>query len=479
MEADPVIHPRTYGVTLERSDTLVLRRHPDAPVHQPWRSWAARAGQAAGHRPLLQHGGLSLGLEEAGYCVVLAVDNDARSIETHRANFPGLALDLDLADPERVDDLLDLLVGVDLDLVAGGPPCQPFSRAARSKIRHLVQEGRRDTEDDRRELWRVFLRIIEEARPRAVLLENVPDMALGDDCRTIRVIADRLEGHGYEVDVRLMDAWRHGVPQHRQRLILVATMDGLFEWPKESNPVTLRDAISDLPALGEGTGGRELPYAGPGTEFQNHARNGAPDGVVHDHMTRPVRADDREAFELMAKGVRYPGLPEHLRRYRADIFDDKYNRLAWDDRSRSITAHIAKDGYWYIHPGEHRTLTVREAARVQTFPDRFRFAGTRSHGFTQIGNAVPPALAGAVAAALLSSGDRSTPPPEQKASTVRQRRRELVTAWANEQDTPPWAAAGLPWAVLVGTICGGHPLAGHRPIPQRVPVLPGGQQLRR
>ena len=117
----------------------------------------------------------------------------------------------------------------------------------------------------------------------------------------------------------------------------------------------------------------------------------------------------------MKPGTRYGDLPKHLRRYRDDIFDDKYNRLSWDDVSRSITAHIAKDGYWYIHPSEQRTLTVREAARIQTFPDHFRFAGTRSHAFRQIGNAVPVALAEAIGrqiAALFedaSAGSRSAP----------------------------------------------------------------------
>ena len=102
----------------------------------------------------------------------------------------------------------------------------------------------------------------------------------------------------------------------------------------------------------------------------------------------------------MREGQTYRDLPDHLRRYRDDIFSDKYLRLSWDDLSRSITAHLAKDGYWYIHPEQDRTLSVREAARVQTFPDRFRFAGSMTTRFTQIGNAVPPMLAQAVGGAV-------------------------------------------------------------------------------
>ena len=113
---------------------------------------------------------------------------------------------------------------------------------------------------------------------------------------------------------------------------------------------------------------------------------------IHDHITRDVRPDDAEAFALLGEGQTYADLPERLQRYRSDIFTDKYKRLAWDEVSRSITAHIAKDGYWYIHPEQHRTLSIREAARVQTFPDWFRFAGQPTHRLSQIGNAVPPLL---------------------------------------------------------------------------------------
>ena len=107
-------------------------------------------------------------------------------------------------------------------------------------------------------------------------------------------------------------------------------------------------------------------------------------------MTRAVRADDWEAYTGLQPGQTYADIPARLQRYRTDIFTDKYKRLSWEELSRTITAHIAKDGYWYIHPEQHRTLSIREAARLQTFPDWFRFAGQPSHRFAQIGNAVPP-----------------------------------------------------------------------------------------
>ena len=124
---------------------------------------------------------------------------------------------------------------------------------------------------------------------------------------------------------------------------------------------------------------------------------------VFDHITRPVREDDARAFELMDSPDPVLGPAAGVKRYRDDIFDDKYKRLDENDLSRTITAHIAKDGYWYIHPEQNRTLTVREAARLQTFPDWFRFAGPPSAAFRQIGNAVPPLLGQVIGEAVRAS----------------------------------------------------------------------------
>jgi DNA (cytosine-5)-methyltransferase 1 len=422
-------------------------------------------------------GGLSLGLENAGYAVLLSLDNDPWALETHRHNLPGVALDLDLSESERVDSLVRLLSGISIDLVAGGPPCQPFSRAGRSKLRSLVRDGTRSGQDARTELWQSFVTIAERLRPAAVMLENVPDMALGDDLSILRAMTTRLEEAGYDVHARLIDAWRYGVPQHRQRLILVAVRDGRpFEWPAEQKKLSLRDAIGDLPPLRGRTGEAEMRAGAPRTAFQRRAREGMSDrSVVWDHVTRPVREDDREAFRLMKPGTRYWELPEHLRRYRDDIFGDKYNRLSWDDLSRSITAHIAKDGYWYIHPSEQRTLTVREAARIQTFPDRFRFAGTRSHAFRQIGNAVPPALAEAVGRQLLEAAKRRPAPPGRRASDHVSSVRSHLLQWASRDiKQAPWRHPGSPWSALVGVLLGdrlGAQDDGAREFLERHPAL--------
>jgi DNA (cytosine-5)-methyltransferase 1 len=440
----------TYGVKLLRSDDIALLPHPLACAEDTFNQWCADR-LAKGARLAVDlfsgAGGLSLGLEQAGWTVAIAVDNEPKAVQTHRHNFPGLALNIDLSVAEDRNGLVQLANSTEIDLVSGGPPCQPFSRAGRSKIRSLVESGIRAGEDGRRELWRSFLDTALEISPRAIMMENVPDMGLGDDFRVVRTMIDRLEHEGYRTDLRLADAWRYGVPQHRQRLILLARKDSSsFTWPcPNDSQTTLRDSIGDLPRLGMSTGNREMRYkprASSGS-FIKEMRSGAPADVVWDHMTRPVRDDDREIFALMSPTTLYSEIPENLRRYKADTFDDKYNRLGWSELSRSITAHIARDGYWYIHPEELRTLTVREAARLQTFPDRFRFAGTRSDAFRQIGNAVPPLLGSAAARAVAPMGETYVSPAGDTRGVVEIR--DILTEWGrNRRRGNSWYAVPGP-----------------------------------
>lgn len=449
--------PRSYAVPLVRSSASMRASTHPGRSHGLAR-WAREQGRPLAIDLFAGCGGMSLGLEQAGYAVLLAVDNDADAVRRYESNMPGAALERDLSDPDHIQRVIAMakgLNGLAIDLVAGGPPCQPFSRAGRSKIRSLVESGVRPEKDERAELWQAFVEIVEGIMPDAVLMENVPDLGLADDFTLLRLIAARLERVGYEVDFRILEAARHGVPQHRQRLILMGRRDGRpFDWPAEQKRITLRDAIGDLPPLGRKLGDEEMPARPPRTRFQKRARaklNGT--RVVHDHITRPVRKDDLEAFRLMKPGTRYGDLPARLRRYRDDIFNDKYNRLDWEDLSRSITAHIAKDGYWYIHPEEPRTLSIREAARIQTFPDHFRFDGIRSHAFRQIGNAVPPALAEAVGCSLLKAGKSQPVPASRRASVRMARIRSRLLSWAaRDARSAPWRHPGDPWAVLVGLI---------------------------
>ena len=139
-------------------------------------------------------GGISLGLENAGFKTVVAVDHYPEAVETHRHHFAGMSVDWDLGDVAKIEELAALLKAIDVDLIAGGPPCQPFSKAGRSGIRHRVRNGLRDPHDQRRDLWRSYLEVIRLVQPSAVLMENVPDMALDREMFIIRIVELQDEG---------------------------------------------------------------------------------------------------------------------------------------------------------------------------------------------------------------------------------------------------------------------------------------------
>ncbi|MDQ7903513.1 DNA (cytosine-5-)-methyltransferase [Phytohabitans sp. ZYX-F-186] len=448
---------------LVRGPFVRLTPHPEALADPSDLAAYAAAARAKG-RPLAADlfsgaGGLSLGLEAASYQVVFAVDHDVEAVETHRHHHGGLTVNWDLGDPDRVRQVAELVTAAGVELLVGGPPCQPFSKAGRSKIRHRVRKGLRDPYDERRDLWRSFLEVARTARPQAVIMENVPDMALDKEMFILRTMVHELESLGYAVEERVVETFRYGVPQFRQRLILVALRDGTaFEWPPEQpDKVFVWNAIGDLPPVEGGwrpKGGAEgwADYDKPVGEFQQRMRRGVPAADEHkvfDHITRPVREDDARAFEAMDATTSYRDLPEDVKRYRDDIFDDKYKRLDKDNLSRTITAHIAKDGYWYIHPEQNRTLTVREAARLQTFPDWFRFAGPPSAAFRQIGNAVPPMLGEHLGQAVRRALEDPRPATHFTRDVA-----ALLAGWFDSREVRgiPWLRAETRWQVIQGEI---------------------------
>lgn len=464
--------PESTNLRLDRGQALRLPRHSDHCEDVQAVVELARRLRATERQPLIAAdlfsgaGGMSLGLEAAGMRVVFGADFDPDALETHAHHFGGMSVGWDLGDPDRVAEVGSILRAVNIDVLAGGPPCQPFSKAGRSGMRYLVQHGLRETHDKRRDLWESYLEIVRLAQPRAVIMENVPDMALDREMFILRSIVRRLEDWGYSVQERVVDTYRYGVPQFRQRLILVALAGGIeFEWPEESTKkVTLGNAIRDLPPVGPKEGWlsdetRQVwrRYDGPRTQFQREMRAGVPTAHadrVYDHVTRRVRDDDAEAFEYLDTKTKYSELPEELKRYRDDIFDDKYKRLDADTLSRTITAHIAKDGYWYIHPEQNRTLTIREAARIQTFPDHFRFAGPPTAAFKQIGNAVPPRLARAIGTAvgdILVTGARGRAIPTETT-------RSALAKWGRSSElVSPWLRSGSRWLVVLGdSLLGGE-----------------------
>jgi len=292
------------------------------------------------------------------------------------------------------------------------------------------------------------LRFVSALSPDFVLLENVPDMVFWEGGQMLRRICGALEHRGYQVRAEVLDCWRYGVPQHRKRLFVLASKREVGAAVEESRQPTLRAAIGDLPPVGPAHRTYRVPYTRKAkTKLQVRLRNKRAKRVT-DHITRDVRPDDTEAFKLLREGRRYSELPESLRRYRSDIFDDKYHILSWSELSRSITAHIAKDGYWYIHPGGHRMLSIREAARLQTFPDRFRFAGYPSDRLRQIGNAVPVEVARRLGRSMVTAM-RSRTTDEGLPFRAAEFRRRLM-AWHGRQkgSNYPWRRSRDPWLVL-------------------------------
>lgn len=357
-------------------------------------------------------GGLSLGFEQAGIKVVLGIDSDPKCISTYSQNLDNGVVK-DVTEIRDVRNFVSKYADIDkIDLVIGGPPCQTFSPVGRIKLRSL---GRDPERDQRTELWKYFLKFVEELSPEFFVMENVPGMTRVpyNGYNLVDHIVKVARNMGYNAEWRILDASDFGVPQKRKRLFIIGRKGNrpIF-WPekKVKKPVTVWEAISDLPKVPHGFREHEIEYDFTGrlTPYQELMRKGAED-VVYNHVTRKHNEDDLRAFSLLPEGGKYTDLPDELKRYRDDIFKDRYRKLIRNQPSWTIDAHISKDSYRYIYPskrngpGPHRTISVREAARLQSFPDTFVFHPSLTHAFRQIGNSVPPLLAKAVASAIIES----------------------------------------------------------------------------
>jgi len=465
LESSTIALKKGFKLPTRRGERVKLDVNWDSPNQEDpesVRRWLDRTPRPWAIDLFAGAGGLSLGLEQQGFSVVASADSDPVTMETHAANIPGLTWVGDLSNPVRFLEQLELWGITDVDLLAGGPPCQPFSRAGAAKIGNLVKLGRRPAYDDRSDLWQSFFAILDRLNPRAMLFENVPDFARAQGGALLVTLVDELRNRGYSVHVQELKAWHFGVPQFRSRLFVVGVSDTEFRWPVESNRrPTVWEAIGDLPRVPANTRDEVQSYVGPPlsklAKTLRKGLQGRERRLIRDHITRAVRPDDAQIYRHMKPGDTYTNVPERLRRYRSDIFDDKYVRLPFKDVSRTITAHIAKDGYWYIHPQEDRTLSIREAARIQTFPDRFRFAGHPTNRFRQIGNAVPPLLASSIAAELYR-----VLKPTFKIARVKDQQptygssfRQALIYWFQDHDRRyPWRCSELnPWQHLVVEMC--------------------------
>lgn len=293
-----------------------------------------------------------------------------------------------------------------IDVVVGGPPCQPFS---------LMNRNRKTAgfyKDPRINLYRYYCKFLKEFTPKFIVFENVPGMqSAGTNREIFSNICTAIEDCGYTIEYRILNSKDFGVLQNRRRMILIGARNPSFKYPEfEETPniFPLKDILSDLPSLEPGQTGDHKGYISPITEAlaQTHIRTEK--DVLVQHIARPHNAHDRKIYKLAInmlqkknRRFRYTDVPEEMVTMK--------NRTSFLDRfkvvdpnlsfSHTLVAHISKDGHYYIHPDSKqcRSLSVREAARIQSFEDNYYFEGPRTAIFRQIGNAVPPLMASKIA----------------------------------------------------------------------------------
>ncbi len=381
-------------------------------------------------------GGLATGMQWAGIRTRWANEIDADACETFRRNHTGVAV--------FNQSISDFLVGIkesspgypqkgDVDLLAGGPPCQGFCQINRHRA----------LTDARNSLVELYLRAVELLQPRAVLLENVTGMLTLGGGRAVKVVVNALERLKYTVSLAVVQAGSFGLPQNRWRIFIVGVdrTCSHFEMPKPTHAfhrtsfigmgkwrkhvvgwsdadllqkmepaVSVNDSISDLPLLTAATMRDGMRYrTGPSSAYQKFLR-GNLSKVVNDHICANVESLTLKRIRAIPQGGGWLDLPKplqpgNLARFvnTAGTFSSRYGRLSWKGTFATIVTK--PEPYWgrYIHPEADRLLSVRECARAQSFPDLFAFNGSVSSRYRQIGNAVPPLLAKCLGASLRRS----------------------------------------------------------------------------
>lgn len=336
-------------------------------------------------------GGMSLGFESAGFEVVLAVEKSASIAEGYTTNLPHTRMIVAGVEEINLDKELTPLKTRGVDVVFGGPPCQGFS-----------QKGKRlSISDERNFLFKNFVDVVEFLKPQFFVIENVPNILTAAKSYFYKEIEAAFSKMGYELKAKVLNAADYGVPQQRKRAFIVGQMGfNTFNFPDPvAQLVTVQEAISDLPAIGSGEGKFTYNYpTGEQSSYQKRMRENSV-GIYNHQATKHSQIALQRLALIPQNGGGKENLPkEHLTK---SIYSGTWMRLREDLPARTITTRFdTPSSGQFTLPRLDRCLTVREAARIQSFPDRFIFTGTKSNQMLQVGNAVPPLLAQAVASEI-------------------------------------------------------------------------------
>ncbi|MGO1653083.1 DNA cytosine methyltransferase [Senegalia sp. (in: firmicutes)] len=303
---------------------------------------------------------------------------------------------------EKVDKQLEINNEKKLDLIIGGPPCQAYSLIGRSRT------GSNNHADKRHYLYKLYFEFLKKYRPKVFVFENVPGIYTAKNGKIFKDIQEKFDEAGYNIKSYDFNSFDFGIPQNRKRVIIMGFKKGLnvnnFEYPENKrNTYIVKDFFYDLPSIKAGEAYKDFKYKNKPTEALLNTKIRDKKDLLTHHISRPNNDRDLKIYKIAVESwneknerLKYSDLPYELITHKnTKSFLDRFKVVAGNlNYSQTIVAHIAKDGHYYIHPNieENRSLSIREAARLQSFPDNYFFEGSRTSNFTQIGNAVPPLM---------------------------------------------------------------------------------------
>ena len=336
-------------------------------------------------------GGLSYGFEMAGFSVLLGIDNDEAALKTFELNHKNSKSICGDITQVTCEDIKKNIGYAEIDVVVGGPPCQGFSVS-----------GKRLLDDPRNILYKSFVGIVRELKPKVFVMENVPGLVRLFDGKIKENIESDFSALGYNVRMQLLSAEQYGVPQQRKRIFFVGLNkdifgEKVFDFPKPTHGtgllplITTKDAISDLDFIPDDKDlGDNYEYGKPSeSSYQKLMRANANKLLNHSAVLHTART--KSIIAMVPDGGNYKSLPKELRETR------KVN-IAWTRMDSNRPCFTIDTGHnHHFHYKENRVPTVRESARIQSFPDNFEFTGIKTKQLRQVGNAVPPLLSQAIA----------------------------------------------------------------------------------